>query len=150
MCSSSPPFPGDDVEKTTHNALRLMTLWNSRSRWQPVPAGRWPGHWSMANTHGESGMDGFAFEEVTAHSGEAPRGGGHAPGAGAQRGKGDAGAHGPLTNLALLSSEVEEKIEEIVLMGGAFLRGDLTPVAEFNIYVDPRRRTSCSLPACPL
>ena len=47
---------------------------------------------------------------------------------------------GPLTNIALLFSlypEVKEKIDEIVLMGGAFLRGNITPLGEFNIFADP-------------
>ena len=47
---------------------------------------------------------------------------------------------GPLTNIALLLTtypEVKENIEEIVLMGGSSGRGNHTPAAEFNIYVDP-------------
>ena len=53
------------VEKTTHNALRLMTLWNS-----PVPVAAGASRplagtlVDGGDTHGESGMDGFAFEEV--------------------------------------------------------------------------------------
>jgi purine nucleosidase len=49
-------------------------------------------------------------------------------------------ATGPLTNVALLArrgGEVRERIAEIVLMGGSTLRGNVTPAAEFNIYVDP-------------
>ena len=47
---------------------------------------------------------------------------------------------GPLTNIALLLKtfpEVKEKIEEIVLMGGAAVGGNVTPTAEFNIWEDP-------------
>lgn len=47
---------------------------------------------------------------------------------------------GPLTNIALLLKlfpEVKEKIDEIILMGGAACGGNVTPSAEFNIYVDP-------------
>lgn len=47
---------------------------------------------------------------------------------------------GPLTNIGLLLStfpEVIEKIEAISLMGGSIYAGNITPHAEFNIYVDP-------------
>lgn len=47
---------------------------------------------------------------------------------------------GPLTNIALLLKsypELKEKIEYISLMGGACYGGNVTPCAEFNIYVDP-------------
>ena len=49
-------------------------------------------------------------------------------------------ALGPLTNIALLIStfpEVKDHIREIVLMGGSSGRGNVTPLAEFNIYSDP-------------
>ncbi len=47
---------------------------------------------------------------------------------------------GPLTNIALLLKvfpEVSERIEEIVLMGGAAVGGNVTPTAEFNVWADP-------------
>jgi purine nucleosidase/pyrimidine-specific ribonucleoside hydrolase len=47
---------------------------------------------------------------------------------------------GPLTNVAALLEqrpEVRPKIREIVLMGGSTGRGNRTPAAEFNIWVDP-------------
>ncbi|MER5171505.1 MULTISPECIES: nucleoside hydrolase [Thioclava] len=48
---------------------------------------------------------------------------------------------GPLTNIATVlhrAPELAAKIEEIVLMGGAYFEvGNITPTAEFNIYVDP-------------
>ncbi|QAR34635.1 nucleoside hydrolase [Latilactobacillus curvatus] len=47
---------------------------------------------------------------------------------------------GPLTNMAifLLSHpELKEKIDSISYMGGACFGGNVTPQAEFNIYVDP-------------
>ncbi len=50
-------------------------------------------------------------------------------------------ALGPLTNIATAfwnAPEIVEKVEEIVLMGGAYFEvGNITPTAEFNIYVDP-------------
>lgn len=47
---------------------------------------------------------------------------------------------GPLTNIALLLKtfpEIKSKIREIIFMGGAAKGGNVTPAAEFNIYVDP-------------
>ncbi len=48
---------------------------------------------------------------------------------------------GPLTNIAqafLQAPDVVQRVQEIVLMGGAYFEvGNITPAAEFNIYVDP-------------
>ena len=48
---------------------------------------------------------------------------------------------GPLTNIATAfkkAPDIVEKVREIVLMGGAYFQvGNITPAAEFNIYVDP-------------
>jgi len=47
---------------------------------------------------------------------------------------------GPLTNIAISlikEPKIKEKIEKIVLMGGAIYDSNITPSAEFNIYVDP-------------
>lgn len=49
-------------------------------------------------------------------------------------------ALGPLTNVALLIKAYPQylhKIERISLMGGGICYGNITPYAEFNIYVDP-------------
>ena len=48
---------------------------------------------------------------------------------------------GPLTNIGIAfakAPDVVERVQEIVLMGGAYFEvGNITPAAEFNIYVDP-------------
>lgn len=48
---------------------------------------------------------------------------------------------GPLTNIALAlirEPKIADRIKQIVLMGGGFFEGgNVTPAAEFNIYVDP-------------
>ncbi|KMW57567.1 Inosine-uridine preferring nucleoside hydrolase [Candidatus Rhodobacter oscarellae] len=48
---------------------------------------------------------------------------------------------GPLTNIAAAlqkAPEIADRIQQIVLMGGAYFEvGNITPAAEFNIYVDP-------------
>ncbi len=49
-------------------------------------------------------------------------------------------ATGPLTNVALLLArypEVEQRLDRVVLMGGAIGEGNVTPAAEFNIWADP-------------
>ena len=51
-------------------------------------------------------------------------------------------ALGPLTNIAKAltdAPDIAERIAGIVLMGGAYFEvGNITPTAEFNIYVDPQ------------
>ncbi len=48
---------------------------------------------------------------------------------------------GPLTNIATAftrAPDIMARVKEIVLMGGAYFEvGNITPAAEFNIYVDP-------------
>jgi purine nucleosidase len=48
---------------------------------------------------------------------------------------------GPLTNIATAferAPDIMARVQEIVLMGGAYFEvGNITPAAEFNIYVDP-------------
>ena len=48
---------------------------------------------------------------------------------------------GPLTNIAVAferAPDIIARVQEIVLMGGAYFEvGNITPSAEFNIYVDP-------------
>lgn len=48
---------------------------------------------------------------------------------------------GPLTNIATAlqkAPDIAGRVREIVLMGGAYFQvGNITPAAEFNIYVDP-------------
>src|SRR3954447_2938806 len=47
---------------------------------------------------------------------------------------------GPLTNVALLLAvhpELASRIERVVLMGGAYGIGNVTPEAEFNLWCDP-------------
>jgi inosine-uridine nucleoside N-ribohydrolase len=49
-------------------------------------------------------------------------------------------AIGPLTNLAVLlmrHPEAGERVEQVVIMGGASFEGNVTPSAEFNIWADP-------------
>ena len=65
---------------------------------------------------------------------------------------------GPLTNLALAlrrAPGITRGIGRLTIMGGTvYGRGNVTPVAEFNIFATPRRLPSCSAPrptrlSCP-
>ena len=48
---------------------------------------------------------------------------------------------GPLTNIALAlekAPDIADRVRQLVMMGGGFFEGgNITPAAEFNIYVDP-------------
>ncbi|MBW4693588.1 MAG: nucleoside hydrolase [Lyngbya sp. HA4199-MV5] len=47
---------------------------------------------------------------------------------------------GPLTNIAIAlikEPAICQQMQEIVMMGGAVTQGNITPSAEFNLYVDP-------------
>ncbi|MFJ5988766.1 nucleoside hydrolase [Lentzea sp. NPDC092896] len=83
--------------------------------------------------HGESGMDGPAFGALTVgvvqeHAIDVMHA--HMPAT--------LVATGALTNVALyLRRYGPSAVREIVLMGGSTERGNTTPYAEFNIYVDP-------------
>ena len=53
---------------------------------------------------------------------------------------------GPMTNLALairLEPRIVEKIHRIVLMGGSYTNGNVTPAAEFNILADAEATHIC-------
>lgn len=130
------------IEKTTANALKIKRFFNSdvpvhRGASQPLLSAIV----DASEVHGESGMDGYTFPEInesdldSTHAVEAMR---------------DVLLKsetpitlipiGPLTNIALLLMtypEVKAYIKEIVLMGGSASRGNVTPLAEFNIYCDP-------------
>jgi inosine-uridine nucleoside N-ribohydrolase len=59
---------------------------------------------------------------------------------------------GPLTNLAAaiaLEPSLPAALRRLVLMGGSLGRGNVTPYAEFNIYVDPEAAAQV-FAACPL
>lgn len=49
-------------------------------------------------------------------------------------------AVGPFTNIALAMRKepaIVQRVKSVVVMGGSYTRGNVTPGAEFNVYVDP-------------
>ncbi len=63
-------------------------------------------------------------------------------------------AVGPMTNVAIALSKYKELpslLKQIVIMGGSVSWGNVTPAAEFNIYVDPEAAEmmfKCGTPIC--
>lgn len=61
---------------------------------------------------------------------------------------------GPLTNIAtafLRAPDIAARVAEIVLMGGAYFEvGNITPAAEFNIFVDPEAAAEVFAAGAPL
>jgi purine nucleosidase len=61
---------------------------------------------------------------------------------------------GPLTNIATAfarAPDIVGRVAEVVLMGGAYFEvGNITPAAEFNIYVDPEAAAAVFASGVPL
>jgi inosine-uridine nucleoside N-ribohydrolase len=130
------------LEKTTHNALRVLSLIGHVD--VPVAAGasaplHRPLH-TAENIHGESGLEG---PEIPGPSFEADARGVTAFMADTLREAPEPVTlipTGPLTNIAAFLREypeLKERVAHISLMGGSIGLGNTTPAAEFNVYVDP-------------
>ncbi|KRO05030.1 ribonucleoside hydrolase RihC [Levilactobacillus parabrevis] len=129
------------VDKTTINAQKIVRFFNAKI---PVASGAeqplFKDFEDAARIHGESGMPGYDFptdlpkpldktavealhDEIMASDEPitlVPT--------------------GSYTNIALLFSEypeVKSHIKEIVAMGGALGKGNMTSAAEFNVFTDP-------------
>jgi inosine-uridine nucleoside N-ribohydrolase len=130
------------LEKTTANALRVLELAGRGD--VPVAAGAdrplLRTAVVAASVHGETGLDGPDLPPAAGAPVDA-----HAVDFLAERlAASDAPVTlvptGPLTNVALLLARhpgVADRIERIVLMGGAIAEGNVTPAAEFNVWADP-------------
>jgi purine nucleosidase len=129
------------LDKTSLNARRVCTVAGIHV---PVAAGcdrpLTRELKTAAYIHGESGLDGPAFGEPTVPLD--PR---HAVDVIIELLMSSSGditlvPTGPLTNIAMAvrkEPRIVPKVQEVILMGGAYTRGNTTPAAEFNIYVDP-------------
>jgi len=131
------------LEKTTHNALRVLSLVGCTD--VPVGAGaseplERPLH-TAEDIHGKSGLDGP--EEIPAASFETDERGAAALIADTLQATSEPVTLipvGPLTNIATFLREhpdLKDRVARISLMGGSMGLGNTTPAAEFNIYVDP-------------
>jgi inosine-uridine nucleoside N-ribohydrolase len=142
------------LERTTYNARAVCGMAGIRD--VPIAAGA-PGPLvgtlrTAAHVHGESGLDGaelggavvplapeHAVDLMARLLRSAPEPVTLVP-------------TGPLTNVALLLRtypDLAQRVREIVLMGGSTDVGNVEPLAEFNIHVDPEAADvvfSCGLP----
>ena len=106
-----------------------------------------------ADIHGETGLDGPVFEPLTKPLEEK-----HAVQFIIDTLMGSDGditmvTTGPMTNLAMamrMEPRIVEKIEQIVLMGGAYTNGNVTPAAEFNIIADADAAYVCFTSGRPI
>ncbi|CAH1850082.1 ribonucleoside hydrolase RihC [Convivina praedatoris] len=129
------------VDKTTNNALKLLEFFNKDI---PVAAGaKGPLKRDFKDAsyiHGESGMPGYDFPQpsrqalevdaVTAIHNELQ----------AQAEPITLIATGAYTNIARLIQQYPEdlkNIKELILMGGSLSGGNVSSVAEFNVFTDP-------------
>lgn len=131
------------LETATRNALSVLELADADHI--PVAAGSvlplvQPLR-ASAHVHGESGIGNSRLPEPKTEP--VP---GHAVDYLIERALAEPGALsifpiGPLTNIAMAvrkEPRFAQSVKELVIMGGAILEyGNITPLAEFNIYVDP-------------
>ena len=130
------------LAKTTANAIRVLEAAGHGEL--PVAAGaerplvREPA--AAAEVHGESGLDGPALPPPRARAVAAHAVDFLADALLASDRPVTLLALGPLTNVALLLARhpgAAERMERLVLMGGAIAEGNVTPAAEFNVWADP-------------
>lgn len=92
-----------------------------------------------ADIHGKSGLDGPVFEPLTRKLDSRHGVNFLIETLLASDGDITVVATGPLTNVAMamrMEPKIVEKIDQIVLMGGSYQLGNVTPAAEFNILAD--------------
>jgi len=129
------------LDKSTRNARRVMSFAGIKE--VPVAAGAarplMRDQMTAPEVHGDSGLDGWPFEEPVVRLD--PR---HAVDLIAETVAANDEVTlvpvGPLTNIALAlhrHPDAMAKVKDIVLMGGSSGLGNTTPAAEFNILADP-------------
>ena len=130
------------IDKVTKNVLKLLTFLK-----RDIPVAKGASKPLLADlfdareVHGDSGMEGFNFpkENMDLLLKESAINAMHETIMNSKE-KITLVPIGPLTNIAILIRtypEVLEKIDEIVMMGGAMARGNAGIYSEFNIKCDP-------------
>lgn len=130
------------LDRTTLNARRVCTVAGITG--VPIAAGcdrpLLRELVTAGEVHGDSGLDGAEWPEP-----EVPVAREHAVDVIVERvlaapGEVTLVPIGPLTNVAMAlrrEPRIVPAVREVVLMGGSFTRGNQTPAAEFNVFVDP-------------
>ncbi|MEA3326983.1 MAG: nucleoside hydrolase [Chloroflexota bacterium] len=141
ICACTSVCGNQTIEKTTYNALRIMTLIGldvpmAMGRDKPLVGDRI----NAPSVHGQTGLDGPVLPEPVAE----PLSINSVELMAQIIDESDEPVYiiptGPLTNigaLLLLYPQLKPKIARISLMGGGISFGNWTPAAEFNILVDP-------------
>jgi inosine-uridine nucleoside N-ribohydrolase len=132
------------LDKTTHNALVTLEV-GGRSDIPVVAGAESPLRRELrtaAHVHGETGLDGPALPEPSAHPVDVDPGEWLQPGVVLV-------ATAPLTNVARWL-ERGIRPERIVWMGGAIAEGNVTPAAEFNAFVDPEAAAAVFASGIPI
>lgn len=130
------------IELTTENTLRVLDLLDagdvpvyrgfSRPLARPLTEAR--------DVHGAGGLGGYELPETRRRAERAPATTLLIDTIMASPGRHTLVCTGPLTNLAAaiaLEPALPRALKHVVVMGGSLGRGNVTPYAEFNAYVDP-------------
>lgn len=136
-------FGNVSVEQTTENALAILALAGADD--VPVAAGaERPLVHSQphraAHVHGANGLGGVELPHARRNAEQTPAVRFLADLLHSSSSPVTVCAVGPLTNIALLVATepaVSARIERLVVMGGAYGAGNVTPTAEFNVWSDP-------------
>lgn len=129
------------VDKTTLNALKLVEFFKKDT---PVAAGAKAPlkkeFVDAAYIHGESGMPGYEFPQVITKPLEL----GAVEAIVEVLNSADqpmtivaTGAYTNIANLLTEHPEIKNKIKQLLLMGGSISGGNVSSVAEFNVFTDP-------------
>ena len=131
-----------ELEHTTENTLRVLELAGMghvpvyRGAEKPLFCELYSAH----HVHGPNGLNNIELPPAKRQPEAVPAWDAIYEYAKTYRGELTVVAIGPLTNLALALmkyKELPKLLRRIVLMGGAAVGGNVTPAAEFNVYVDP-------------
>lgn len=126
---------------TTHNALALCAFLGADYPVYRGAAQPWLRPYLCgADFHGADGMGGYRLPEPTYEAEKLPMWDALRAAAEASEEPLTVVTLGPLTNLATAFAkypDLPQKLDRVVMMGGAAVGGNRTPCAEYNIFADP-------------